>query len=181
MTGRTLLLALAVAAAPTALAAQSTEVGMASGLSVFTAEGEDLTIFGLPGDGLFLPTANVYATFFATPELAVEPQLGVVVVNGGGDTEWIARFGGQLGYHFSGGAVSSPYVAANGAWIRDVDEDNSFSLGAAVGYRVLLPPGLAVRFELGYARWFIGGGDELFDPVDLNQFRVGIGIGGLVD
>jgi hypothetical protein len=181
MTGRKLLLALAMATVPTALGAQSTEVGMASGLSVFTAEGEDLTIFGLPGDGLFLPTANVYATFFATPELAVEPQLGVVVVDGGGNTEWIGRFGAQLGYHFSGGDVSSPYAAANGAWIRDSDENSNFSLGAAVGYRVLLPPGLALRFEAGYARWFIGGGDEVFQPADLNQFRVGIGIGGLVD
>ncbi|HSM35029.1 MAG TPA: hypothetical protein VK837_01415 [Longimicrobiales bacterium] len=181
MNGRKLLLALVMAATPTAVSAQSTEVGMASGLSVFTAEGDDLTIFGLPGDGLFLPTANVYATFFATPQLAIEPHLGVVVVNGSGDTEWVGRLGTQLGYYFSGGEDSSPYVAANGAWIRDGDEDNSFSLGAAVGYRVLLPPGLAVRFEAGYARWFIGGGDEFFDPVDLNQFRLGIGIGGLVN
>jgi hypothetical protein len=178
MSGRTVILSLLATLAPAALSAQATEIGMASGLSIFTAEdAETLTVFGVPGDFTFLPTAHVYVTTFATPNLAIEPQVGVVVASSDGETDWTTRLGAQVAYHTSGGSVSSPYFAANGAWVRDFGEDNNYILGASVGYRVILPPGLGLRFEAGYSRWFTGGD---FDPPDFNQFRIGIGVGGLV-
>ncbi len=174
-----LSLLLAGPVAPVApAAAQSTEVGITSGLSVFTASGSDaVTIFSVPGNGFVLPTSNLYVTAFATPNLAIEPQLGILVVSGGGDTDWLASVGGQVAYHTRGGAISSPYIGGNAAWIRDPGEDSNYALGGVIGYRAILPPGLAVRVEAGYRRWFTGGD---FDPVDLNQFSLSFGIGGLV-
>lgn len=165
-------------AIPATASAQATEVGITSGLSVFTAEGQDSqTFFAVPGSVAFLPTSHLYVTTFATPNLAIEPQLGVMVASGGGDTDWSTSLGGQVAYHPSGGDSSSPYFGGNASWVRDFGEDNSFTVGAVVGYRAILPPGLGLRFELGYSRWFTGGD---FDPLDFNQFRLGIGVGGLV-
>ncbi|HUG00522.1 MAG TPA: outer membrane beta-barrel protein [Longimicrobiales bacterium] len=182
MAKRLIVLALSLAVAlPAAPArAQSAEIGFLSGLSVFTAEGRDaLTTFSAPGNGFVLPTGGLYATLFPTPNLAVEPQVGFLVLASGGATEWLGSFGGQVAYHTRGGAESSPYFGGNASWVRDVDEDNNFTLGGVVGYRFLAPPGLGVRVEAGYRRWFTQG-DDGFDPVDFNQFAVSVGIGGLV-
>lgn len=182
MDRRMVVLAVSLAAALPAgpARAQSTEVGFLSGLSVFTAEGRDaLTSFSAPGSGFVLPTGGLYATFFPTPRLAVEPQVGFLVLSSGGNTEWLGSFGGQVAYHTRGGARSSPYFGGNASWVRDIDEDDNFTLGGVVGYRFVLPPGLGLRVEAGYRRWFTGG-DDGFDPVDFNQFTVSVGVGGLV-
>lgn len=179
---RILVFAVSLAAALPAepARAQSAEVGFLSGLSVFTAEGRDaLTSFSAPGGGLLLPTGGMYATLFATPNVAVEPQVGFLVLSSGGNTDWLGSFGGQVAYHTRGGAQSSPYVGGNASWVRDIDEDSNFTLGGVVGYRVILPPGLGLRVEAGYRRWFTQG-DDGFDPVDFNQFTVSVGVGGLV-
>lgn len=182
MTRRIALLAVSLAVAvPAAPAdAQSAEIGFLSGLSVFTAEDQDaLTSFSAPGSGLLLPTGGMYATLFATPNVAVEPQVGFLVLSSGGETDWLGNFGAQVAYHTSGGSESSPYLGANASWARDLAEDNNFTLGGVVGYRAILPPGLGLRVEAGYKRWFTGG-DEGFDPIDFNQFTVSVGVGGLV-
>ena len=179
---RILVLAVSLAAAlpPGPARAQSAEVGFLSGLSVFTADGRDaLTSFSAPGSGLVLPTGGMYATLFATPNVAVEPQVGFLVLSSGGNTEWLGSLGGQVAYHTRGGAQSSPYFGGNASWARDAGEDNSFTLGGVVGYRAILPPGLGLRIEAGYRRWFTRG-DGDFDPVDFNQFSVSVGVGGLV-
>jgi hypothetical protein len=181
MSYRTILVSACAALAGAApLAGQSTEIGVSSGLSVFTTDGADaLTVFSTPGAGSLLPTSNLYVTAFASPNVAIEPQVGLLVVSGSGDTEWLGSLGGQVAYHTRGGSVSSPYIGGNASWIRDADEDSNFTVGAAFGYRAILPPGLGLRVEVGYRRWLIGG-EGSFDPPDLNQFSLNIGIGGLV-
>ncbi|MEN8375068.1 MAG: hypothetical protein ABFS34_06410 [Gemmatimonadota bacterium] len=181
MSYRTILVsACAALAAAAPLAGQSTEIGVSSGLSVFTAEGADaLTVFSTPGSGSLLPTSSFYVTAFPSPNVSIEPQIGLLVAASGGATDWMGSFGAQIAYHSRGGADSSPYFGGNASWVRDLAEDNNFTLGAVVGYRWIVPPGLGLRVEAGYKRWFTGGEDG-FDPPDLNQFGLTIGIGGLV-
>jgi hypothetical protein len=119
------------------------------GVSVYSQEGETVTTLGAPNGSFFAP-ASVYASFFVTPRLALEPQLGVVYVSGGDSSFHIATFAGQVDYFFKGRERPSPYVFGRGSLITaggEGDSDTSSSFGGGLGYRFPVGGRALLRLE----------------------------------
>lgn len=149
------------------------EIGTSLGLTIQSAGGNTLTHFGIPGQGI-LGQPTIYASIFTRGGLLVEPQVAFNLLSSGGSTVTTVGIAGDLGYLFNGPDASSGYLAG-GATLQAVSgggsSDSEFALGARVGYRAVVGSGLAVRVEGGYRRWL---------DAELNEFRIGLGIGGVV-
>jgi hypothetical protein len=126
------------------------EVGVGIvGLSVYSQEGETITTLGVPS-ATFVTPAAVYASFFVTPSLALEPQLGVVYVSGDDASFHIATLAGQVDYFFKGRERPSPYVFGRGSFSNvggDGDSDSSSSFGGGLGYRFPVGGRALLRLE----------------------------------
>src|SRR4029077_5534083 len=78
---------------------------------VFPGEqGDKSILFGLPSGSFGLLSPSVYGTIFAVPRLAIEPQVGLLVISSGGRTNHVFNIAGQVDYFFHGAGVSSPYL-----------------------------------------------------------------------
>jgi hypothetical protein len=129
--------------APGALSAQEAEdrkaevgVGMV-GLSVYSTGSETVTVVGAPHATFFAP-ATIYASFFVSRRLALEPQAGVIFLSQNGGSYHLATFAGQVDYFFKDRQRSSPYVFGRGSLTTiggDEESDTSSSLGGGLGYR----------------------------------------------
>lgn len=149
------------------------EIGTNLGVAIQSGNGASLTHFGIPGQGI-LGQPTLYASFFAGERLVVEPQVALNILSSDGETATSVGLGGQLGYLFNGPDLNSPFIAA-GAAFQSVSgggfSDSEFGLGGKVGYRLLAGNSVGVRIEAGYRRWL---------DAELNEFSIGIGIGGIV-
>lgn len=172
---RTTLALLAALAAPARATAQGkpiVEIGTNLGLTVVSSNGESITHFGIPGQGI-LGQPTIYASFYAGKSLLVEPQVALNIVHVSGETTSTLGFAGQVGYHFKGTGVNSFYLAGNLAVQHSSGGGDSTDegLGAKIGYRVLAGSSVGIRFEGGYRRWF---------DSHLNEFTLGMSIGGIL-
>ncbi len=154
------------------------EVGTSIGLTVLSVSGGggSVTHFGLPGEGIQASPA-VYATFFASPSVMIEPQIAFSLLSGGGSTLTSLGLAFQVGYLFTPLQPGSAYVAANGAFQTVSLSGGGGSLsgpgfGAALGYRFKVKDHLAVRVDGRYRRWFS-------DYKDLNEIGFGLGLGAI--
>ena len=178
---RLALVALAVITlAPAALRAgepedRKAEIGVGIvGLSVYSQEGETITTLGAPGSTFFMP-GTVYASFFVTRRLALEPQLGVVYFSGDDSSFHIATFAGQVGYFFKGRERPSPYVFGRGSLTNvggEGESDTASSLGGGLGYRLPLGGRALLRFEGRYDHRF----EQDFDS-GADTFSVSVSLG----
>lgn len=165
---------------PVALAAQdAVEIGVAGGLQINMIDaGETFTVtqFGIPGSGASSGGASVYLSIFASPQIIIEPQLGISYTKPEGDDAiWSFAFAPQLAYLFSPGANGSAYAGVNVAldYLGAAGESASqFGLGAALGYRLRVQDRLGLRFEGRFRRFFEN--DDFF-AVNEISFLVGIG------
>ncbi len=173
---RTAYLALAALGMPALAAAQGrpvVEIGTKLGVTIESVSGASLTHFGAPGQGI-LGQPTIYASFFAGRALLVEPEVALNIISSGGQTATSVGLGGQLGYLFRGPAVNSPFIAASAAFQSlsgGGSSDSEEGLGGKVGYRLLIGGSVGLRVEGGYRRWF---------KSHLNEFTIGVGIGGIV-
>ena len=173
-----LLLASAVAAQGKLSPKPSAEVGTMLGVTIVSQSGfSTSTHVGVPGGigpaPLFSPM--LYATFFASPSVMVEPQLAFSTTSGGGESATFFTFVGQIGYLFTPSASGSAYVAANGAFQTANAGGGTVSgpgFGAALGYRFKVKSSLAIRLDGRYRRWFS-------DFKDVNEIGFGLGLGAL--
>jgi len=154
------------------------EIGTSIGVTIIRAFGETETHVGIPaGVGpLSIVSPVMYATFFATPSVMVEPQVSLSSVSGGGSTTTFFTIAAQVGYLFQPGESGSPYVAANGAFQRTSGDGSSISgpgVGGEVGYRLTARSSLGIRISGRYRRWFS-------DFKDYNEFGFGIGLGAIL-
>ena len=172
----------AITLAPGALHAEDAgnrkaEIGVGIvGVSVYTQEGETITTLGIPNGTFFTPAA-VYASFFVSPRLALEPQLGLVYFSGGDSSIHIATFAGQVDYFFKGKERPSPYVFGRGSLLTaggEDESDTSWSAGGGLGYRIPLGGRALLRFEGRYDHRFA---QEFDSGADIFSVTVGIGIG----
>lgn len=154
---------------------RNAEVGVGIvGLSVYSQEGETITVLGAPNGTVFTPAA-VYASFFVTPRLALEPQLGVVYVSGDDESFHIATFAGQVGYFFKGKERPSPYVFGRGSFTNAGgagDSDTSSSFGGGLGYRFPLGGRALLRLEGRFDHRLEGDFDS-----GANTFSVSLSLG----
>jgi hypothetical protein len=155
----------------------SAEIGTSLGVTILSQAGTSLTHLGVPAGSGPLVQPSLYATIFTSPSVMFEPQLSVVSLSSQGRTTTAVDLGVQLGYLATPGARNSAYVAANAAW-QTFSTGGGFSqngsgLGAAVGYRMRVGAGFAVRLEARYRHW-LGG----FSGI--NEFGFGMGLGGIL-
>jgi len=151
------------------------EVGVGlAGFSVISQQDDTTTVLGVPNGGFF-PTPAVYASFFVTPKLALEPQLGLVYLSGGDSSLHAATLTGQVDYFFKGRETPSPYLLARGSLVDaggDGDSETRFSFGAGLGYRVPVGGRAVLRFEGRFDRRLA----RDFDP-GVNTFAAAINLG----
>lgn len=178
---RLALVALAVITlAPAALRAgepedRKAELGVGIvGLSVYSQEGETITTLGAPNSTFFMP-GTLYASFFVTRRLALEPQLGVVYVSGDDSSFHIATFAGQVDYLFRDRERPSAYVFGRGSLTSVGGEgasETASSLGGGLGYRLPLGGRALLRFEGRYDHRF----EQDFDS-GADTFSVSVSLG----
>ena len=172
------LRALAVLAlAPSLAVAQQrpiVEIGTSLGATIQHVSGSTLTVFGVPGAGI-LAQPTLYAMFFATPEVFVEPDVAFNLVTGGGSTYTTLGASASLGYLIPSTTNAAPFVAAN-VGLQAVSGGGSShteaAVGGRVGYRFVVQSSFAVRLEAGYRRWL--------GSSHINEITIGIGLGAIL-
>jgi hypothetical protein len=155
----------------------SAEIGTALGVTILSQSGTSLTHVGVPAAGGPLAQPSIYATIFTSPSVMFEPQLQFLSISSGGRTTTAFDLGVQLGYLATPAERNSGYMAANAAWQTFSTgggySQNGLGLGGAIGYRMRVGAGFAVRLEARYRRW-LGGFNGL------NEVGFGMGLGGII-
>ncbi|MEO5510445.1 MAG: hypothetical protein ABIS27_07420 [Longimicrobiales bacterium] len=128
------------------------EIGIRGGFAHYKAAGESFSVLVTPGSQLASP-AVIHLTYFATPRIALEPQLGFIRSSGAGTTVSVLSLGGQV-MGFLREADHSPYAFVLAGMDRQtgIVDDNQYGVGAGIGYRTILREALAVRLEGRFRR-----------------------------
>ena len=178
---RAVMLVVAITLSRSTVHAQSTataELGTMLGASIYTQGGQTVTRIAAPGNGVGLISSVgagsvLYATFFSGG-IMVQPALGFSVLSCGGSTLTIIGLEGHIGHAFAGPGVNSLYVTVHPAFAyasASGSSDSEFGAGFRLGYRLLAATSLAIRFEVGYRRWF---------DSDINEITIGMALGTLL-
>ncbi len=150
------------------------EIGTRLGATIENASGSTITEFGVPGAGI-LAQPTIYAMFFATPEVFVEPDIAFNLITGGGSTLTTFGAAANLGYLIPSTTDAAPYIAAN-VGLQAVSGGGSShteaAVGGRVGYRFVVQSSFAVRLEAGYRRWL--------GSSHINEITIGIGLGAII-
>lgn len=158
---------------------QSAEIGTSLGVTILSASGGSITTVGMPVDAGPLPLfarPAIYATIFATPAMMIEPQVAFANISGGSsDNFTMLLVGGQFAYLIKPVKRNSPYIGANAAFqtLSAGGTISGLGLGGALGYRVRIGAGFAMRLEGRYRRW-------LNDFDGINEIGIAIGLGGII-
>lgn len=147
------------------------------GVTIVSQSGANsITHVGVPGGIGPLATFSpvLYASFFATPSIMVEPQVSFSSTSSGGITDTFFWIAGQVAYLFAPRQAGSAYVGANVAY-QTASETGSPSVngpgfGGELGYRFKVKNSLAIRFNGRYRRWFS-------DFKDVNEIGFAMGLG----
>lgn len=166
------LAAALTAAASTAQAQPSAEIGASLMSATFGLGDEDLSTFGVPSGGFGILNPGVYASFFIGRYVAVEPQLGLVWASVDDESEYFLNFAGQFDYFFGGTELPSPYVFGSAGLVKISDNDYTpKSYGFGGGYRIPVGDRLTFRID---GRWIRYTG-EFDDDSDALAFTLSIG------
>lgn len=162
---RLVLVAAALVAGVTPALAQDSrrvEIGSAlgSGLVFMPESGDNHTWIGVPTAGFGLVNPAVYFSIFATPNLAIEPQLGLISMSNGGTERWVTLFG-HLDYFIGDGKKSSPYLFAGGGVIDMTDADTIKAVDGGAGYRFRVGDRLTFRLDGRYTHYLDKEGNML--------------------
>lgn len=131
----------------------------------------DFSTFGVPSGGFTIVQPGVYASIFAGPYLAIEPQLGLIWVSSNGHSDHILDFVGQLDYFAAGTSVNSAYFfGAAGILDTSSSATSPKSLSAGLGYRIVAGDRLTFRVDGRITHLTEGGG---------NMLAFGLTIGGI--
>jgi hypothetical protein len=136
-------------AASTALAAGSRiELGTSIvGLTIGTGD-NDAKVFGIPSSSFGLLNPAVYASIFAGPYFAVEPQAGLIWMSQNGQSNHISHVAGQVDYFPVGIDKSSPYVFGTVGVVSISGESTTpKSVGGGAGYRIPVGDRLVFRVD----------------------------------
>lgn len=138
------------------------EVGASMANVVVGLEDEDMTVFGVPTVGFGLLSPGIYASFAVGPYVAVEPQLGLLVIAGDGETDYAVNFVGQVDYFLRGQGRSSPYIFASGGVVSYSGSDRTpKTISGGAGYRFRLGDRLVFRLDGRFTHFTDEGGDAI--------------------
>ncbi len=156
-------LGLFVTAASAARAADaSVEIGTSLASAIIGLEHNDGSTFGVPTGGFGILNPGLYAALVVGDTVAVEPQLGLLVVSNSGHTDHILNFAAQLDYFLSGSSVSSPYVFASAGLVEASGSSTTpKSVSAGIGYRIPSGGRLVFRLDGRFVHYTEGIGNRL--------------------
>jgi len=125
-------------------------------------EGDKSILFGLPSGSFGLLSPSVYASVFAGPRFAIEPQVGLLVISSGGQTNHVVNIAGQVDYFWHGSGVSSPYLFGAVGLVAVSDSDTTpKQISGGAGYRMRVGDRLALRIDGRYIHSSDGSGNGL--------------------
>ena len=154
---------LLVASAPMVRAADLPfEVGTSLTSAVVGFGDNEGSTFGVPSGGFGLANPGVYVSLFVAPRVAIEPQIGLVWLSGGGDSGHFLNVAGQVDYFVNGTTQRSLYVFAAGG-IIDISGANTTpaALSGGLGYRIPVGDRLAFRIDGRLTHFTAQGGNQL--------------------
>ena len=160
----------------TALPARAQDKGVEIGTSLASlmvgfGNGNSGTVLGIPSGGFGIMNPGLYASVFVAPKFAIEPQLGLIVVSGDGESAHLANFGVQADYFTRGTRASSPYFFGGFGVISISDAGTTpVSVSGGAGYRMALGDRLTMRAD---------GRITHFTEARGNAFAITISLGGV--
>ena len=166
--------ALSVGAVP-ALAQDNQRVEVGSSITsvivMFPEHGSHSTLLGVPTAGFGLVNPSVFASIFVHPQVSIEPEVGLMVMSGGGHTDHWVNFFGNLNYFVGDTKKSTPFIFAGGGVIDMTDEKAIKAIDGGAGYRFRLGDRLTFRLDGRYTHFFESNG---------NMVSFTLAIGGLL-
>jgi hypothetical protein len=170
-----ILLAVIFSIGASSMAHAQVEVG--SSLARLSIGDAPLADYDTNYTALSLPSAvgidfqpGVYAAFFVTPHVAVEPQMSLVWQHGGGMSSHALNLAGQADYFLGGSNRSSPFVLGAVGLVDYGGNRTPKTVAGGVGYRWRLGDRLTVRTDGRFTHVTLGGG---------TAFTFSLSIGGL--
>ena len=131
----------------------------------------DTTIIGIPNSTFGFGTPGVYASFFAGPQLAIEPQLALSYVSTGQNrSSHLLSLNGQVDYFVEGLRRPSAYVFASLGVANATGSTNPVNVGLGIGYRIPAGGRLSFRLDARFQHFTDGIG---------NTVGLGFSLGGL--
>lgn len=179
MKARSTLLILALSAAvslsvaPAASAQPKVEVGGSlASVVVGLDDDDDATVVGIPSASFGLLNPGVFGSFFLGDKAAFEPQIGLIWVSSGGESEHVLSLGAQFDFFFKDTTSTSPYAFAGGG-ITEFSDSSESAKSVAVGGGLRIPAGdrLVFRLDGRYIHFTDDGG---------NALAFGLSIGGVL-
>jgi len=164
MRRKTVLAAACVSALLIAAPVTAAEVEIGSSLAsgMIGLGDNDFSTFGIPSSGFGVISPGVYAAFYATPNVALEPQVGLIVASSGGSSEHVLNVAGQLDYFLKPSGEPAPFVFAFAGLLDSSGSGvTPKTVGAGAGYRVPVGDRLAFRFDGRYTHYTEQGGNSL--------------------
>jgi len=153
--------------------ARKTEIGLfVAGLTVANEDGDTITFAGVPSPGLAFVGPGVYLSRYVTDKFAIEPQLGLLFADFGGDSLHALTPTGRLSYVPKGKGKNSPYLFGAGTLVNaggDGDSQTEGAVGGGIGFRLRIRDAGALRIEGRYER-YLDPGRNVFG------FTVGLGL-----
>jgi hypothetical protein len=155
------------------------EIGVRGGVLRIT-EKDDFgsrtsTTLALPA-GFFIAPGGIHATFFVSPRIALEPQLGFLRISDENDSFSLLTLAGQVNAFLGPDATRAPYLFGQVATLREDDSGSSESqtgFGGGLGYRKVHRESIALRYEARFRRWTGRG-------LTTNELGFLIGIGAVI-
>ena len=148
--------------------AQGVEIGTSLASVTFDVEGDGTAILGVPSGGFGILSPTLYASLVLGEKFAIEPQLGLIVVTGGGETSHFLNFNAQADYFLAGTTKNSLYLFGGGGLIHINDVGGTLkSISAGAGYRMVLGDRLTMRLHGRYTHFTDSGGNAVAFTVSL--------------
>lgn len=152
------------------------EIGFRGGLTIFREDGSNLSVLSFPA-GNFFTAGTVYATMFATPNLALEPQVGILRIGTESGSSGLFTAAFQVNQFFRDPSAGSVFGLLNVGFTTGFgsgSSDSIYAAGGGAGYRTIVSETLGVRLEGRYRRLFSDEG------TGMNEFSVLVGLGAVL-
>jgi len=159
--GLAALVCIVITAVPSrAIAQTSVETGSIEvGTSLFSTtvlmpegRGKNTLVFGSPSaEGAFgFNTPNIFIAWYATPQLLVKPQVGLLFASDGDDVAHVLNVSGQVDYLLHRTRPTTPYIFGSAGFVSSSLDPVEKTVSAGAGYRIAAGDRLVFRLEGRY-------------------------------
>lgn len=112
-----------------------------------------------------IPAQRIRIGFFMSPQLSIEPSLGLTSLSGGGERFTAYSIGLGALYHFQPSRMMNqfyarPFIDFNGVSVSGAGSESGFTFGGGVGVKVPMRDRIAGRLEANFARTSMDAGSS---------------------